>query len=124
MLVGLEEFLQFVLGPGNCLQIHFVPFLRCPLALVSHYPFVADCPLTDDIQNDFGIDIPAGGTGTGSGIRIFGSPLEICDGLNGIAVIYRISSFVEYPQPVEKLEDIGRRLNSPESIMSFIKKTG
>ena len=56
------------------------------------------------------IDIAAEGAGAYFCVGVVGSPLEVGDGLDRIAVVNRIAASVEQPQPVEELEYVGGRL--------------
>ena len=88
------------------LQIELVPLLRCHLTGIRGLTHIVDGLLVDDVQHNLRIDIAAGGTSARLSIGIVGSPLEIGNGIDGIAVEDRIATFVQQPQTVEELIDI------------------
>ena len=91
-------------------DIHLVPLLWRHLALLGELAAAVEGFLVDDVQDDLGIDIAAGGTGRGVGVGVVCRCLEIGDGIDGIAVENRIAALVEKPQAVEEFIYIARRL--------------
>ena len=73
---------------------------RSPAAVVQGF-------LVYDVEDDLGIDIAAEGAGADLGVSVVGRPLEVGDGLDGVAVVDRIAASVQEPQPVEELEYVG-----------------
>ena len=81
-------------GVLDGIEIHLVPLLRRDLAGRTHAARRVDGLLVDDVEHDLRIDVAAEGAGAGLGIGVIGGLLEPGDGVDGIAVIDRISAGV------------------------------
>ena len=104
-LLSLRNLLLFHGGAAvRPLEVHPVPFLGRYFAAVSNLSAVVQGFLVYDVEDDLRIDVAAEGAGADLGVGVVGRPLEVGDGLDGIAVVDRIAASVEEPQPVEELE--------------------
>ena len=83
-----------------------MPLLWTHLSLIRDLTVVIKCLFIDDIQHDLRIHITASGTGAGVCIRIVRSCLEIGNGINGVTVEYRITTFIKQPETIEEFIDV------------------
>ena len=88
-------------------QVCLVPFLWSDLSLFLHPAALIEGFLVDDVEYNLRIHVSAGRTRACVGIGIVCCRLEICDGINRVAVEHGISPFVQYPKSVEQLIYVG-----------------
>ena len=83
-----------------------MPLLWTHLSLIGDLTVAVKCLFIDDIQHNLWVHITASRTSTGVCISIVGCCLEIGNGINGVTVKDRITTFIEQPETVEELIDI------------------
>ena len=83
-----------------------MPVLRIHLSLVRRLSCIAKRFLVNNVKYNLWIDITTSGAGTGFCVSIVGCFFKIGNGVNGIAVEYRVSAPVKQPQAVKQLVDV------------------
>ncbi len=90
--------------------VDFVPVFGAFLASVGGVAIFVFLAGVEDVEDEFGVDVAAGGALSDVGVGLVVLGFEVYDALGGVAVVDGVSAGVEDEHFVEHLVDVGRGL--------------